>query len=322
MLKKFFSIILFCSSIFAYTISDFSDPISVNFDEISICGQYVVFANKKGVFAIDSKNLVKKICEKNKNNVVPKIFANNSNVFINTCDGNFESYDYKGNLVFSRSLNEVSRSNIVSDKATGNIIFAITNQMLVCYSNSGELLWINKKFLTYNKFLKQKLLLNDRIYFLNNLGLCIVDKYIVDFDYRLINSKFLFLKNSKDLYISDDKIVFISDDINYYIDKKNEQINQYEKDSLFVDGVLIKNISYKNVKFLQDNFRCFGSFAFAFSDNVLAIITKDKIEYREFNFKIKDVFYEDETLVISDGSTLRIAKISFWGFGKFYGLYK
>lgn len=307
-----FSVVLFC--FFAYGM-EFSKPIDIEFEICEICcdEKNIAVSSKFGIFLVQYDGVFKPLLEK-KFVVAPKIALHKDRVFFNSEDMKFCALDFDGNVIFERNLEAVSRSNIfVSDE---NVFFSLTNQFLLCYSRDGNLIWVNREFYTVDQIVKNNLIVNNN----DMLFMFIGGAAILEKKSGLCHAKFKEFKHATNFYLSkgnlnsnclDETIalnldikkfkkygknIIISNDVEYFYDES-------EIRNLKTGVVVLKDVEIKNFKFYEDKI-------FAYKENLLIVIDGDNFIVQKLNFDIKDLFYKNGKVIVSDGRSIRWADYS------------
>lgn len=283
----------------------------IKFDEISFFEENIAFSNKSGIFLYKSGEKLKHLVVEDLK-LAHKICLGSDKIFINTIDGVFKAIDFDGNLIFSVTLDKsVSRSDIVFDKKTGNILFFTVDNVVFCYSSNGKLLWKNTDFINRNPVLSGKIVVNEFVYFLNNFGFYFLDKKTGEVIPNEGLNHVVENDNFYDFSESGDKIWIKSYKNDCVVDKITKKVEKLEKDEFLVNGKKFsKKSANLNGKKIDDfNVACFNDCSILFKKDCLIVFKNDKSELYKLNFDVKNVYFDGALLYFHDGSSAKIVNL-------------
>lgn len=310
----------------------FSNAQNINFQsvkfnclncEFNFAFEKIVIINSKAIYLIDTTikgdNLKEIYKFEEKQKIIPKIGLSNDTIFIATQDAYLKGFSLNGEEVFSKKIPAVSRSEIYF--SDGNIFFSLINQFVMCFSEKGELIWINKQFFDQGFIYRNQIIVGkEYVYFLNKSELSLFIKKTGA--YISGCNKF---KGVRNFYVNDDLIKaysssqdgFISYDFltqDFQLDEENEfpkKIVSKCVEYSYKDGVLKNLNSGKELNIALTNFEFFEDKIFAYQNGgrELLIINGNDISIYDLKVYIKKLIYKNKTLVISDNYNIYWSKI-------------
>lgn len=282
-------------------------PVPSNF-EISFSDEEIAIADNRKIRLLKEK----KDLYQYKSEFIPKIAMSKDLIVISLHD-KLVGINFEGKIIFETEIEAPVRNEIIVD----NFIFVVlTNQVFMCFSKEGKLIWINREFTSINPFyIRFNPILREDLYVVTETGLKVLDQRsgmnLKEFKMKLRDSDLVHFRR---------KIFVRSKRENTLVDldeataKKTGDYDLFSKGFLYkYDGKSLKrkvegtddfsfDIKLDEIKLLAD-------IIVGYNKNKLIIINGENIAIEDINFNIAKIWHKNGRLVIFDGKNIRTAKL-------------